>query len=356
MTTKLLALAFALVVAALMGEVMVRVARPGFPGFQLPQVEHRPAPGLGFEMVPRQQAYTWASPARINSLGFRGAEPRTPPGRPLVLCVGDSMTFGNSVDEAETYSVQLQRLMQREWPQTEPETYNMGVQRYFTYQEIEIIRRHVPLLRPDIVTLAVYVNDLGVRPAADFVKEYEDEREQAASAFHNVFPSLYLLLKNAAGVEFMKNVYLASTAPAASTGKRAFQGQVSANDEPKWRTVEEDLMTFRELADMYGFQPYVIFVPARRQVRDEMPESLYPRRFVEHSQRQGLVAIDPIEAFKRELRTGRDPYLPWDDHMSATGHRLVAEALLEQIRQHDSWRPGGTAAAGAQHIARQQAQ
>lgn len=119
------------------------------------------------------------------------------------------MTFGNSVDESDTYAFQLQQLMQRQWPQMQPETFNMGVQRYFTYQEIELIRRHAPRLRPDIVTLAVYVNDLGRRPADDFVKEYEDEREQAARAFHNAFPTLYLLLKNSATVELVKNVYLA---------------------------------------------------------------------------------------------------------------------------------------------------
>lgn len=110
-------------------------------------------------------------------------------------------------------------------------------------------------------------------------------------------------------------------------------------------------MTFRQLADTYEFQPYVMFVPARRQVRQDMPESAYPRRLVEHSRRQGLIAIDPIDAFKRELHAGRDPYLPWDDHMSATGHRLVAEALLDQIRQHDSWHTGSAVAPGAQQAA-----
>ena len=354
--TKVLALLIALSVAAVLAEVIVRLARPGYPGFRLPQVEHRPVEGLGFEIVPSQQAYTWASPARINSLGYRGPEPRNPSGRPLVLCVGDSMTFGNSVEEARLYSSQLGELIQREWPQTQPEVYNMGVQRYFTYQEIEVIRRYAPRLRPDVVTLAVYVNDLGVRPKANFSEDYENEREQAARAFHNVVPPLYLLIKNSATIALLRNFYLRATYSEPTAGERALDGRLSSGDEARWRTIEEDLETFRELADASGFRPYVVFVPARPQVRREMPQSLYPGRLVEHAKKRGLVAIAPIEAFKQELRAGRDPYLPWDDHMSATGHRLVAEAILEQLRQHGVWHSETAVAAASPQAARQQVQ
>jgi lysophospholipase L1-like esterase len=330
---KLMAFVLAMAVAAALAEGMVRIARPGYPGFQLPQVNHRPAAGLGFEMIPSQQAYTWASPARINALGFRGAEPRNPSGRPLVFCVGDSMTFGNNVIEDDTYPVQLQNLAQRQWPQMQPEVFNMGVQRYSTYQEIEVIRRHAPRLRPDAVTLAVYINDLSERPAADFVEEYEDERERAASAFHNSFPRLYLLSKNSAAVALLRGFYLSAMDPPGSAAERALEGRVSTADEARWRTIEEDLVAFRQLADTHGFKPYVVFLPVRRQVRSDMPNSAYPRRLVDHAVKVGLVAIDPVNEFKRELQAGNDPYLPWDDHMSRTGHRLVAEAILAQLAQ-----------------------
>jgi lysophospholipase L1-like esterase len=354
LVTKLLALVIALAFAGALAEAMVRVSHPGFPGFRLPQVEHRPIAGLGFEMVPNQDAYTWASPARINSQGFRGPEPRNPPGRPLVLCVGDSMTFGNSVEESETFTYQLQQLMQRQWPEMRPETRNMGVQRYFTYQELELIKRYAPRLKPEIVTLSVYVNDLGLRPTGDYVKEYEDERERAATAFHNAFPMLYLLAKNSATIETMKNIYLGSSG-GRTIGMRALDGDVRPNDEPKWRTIEEDLTAFRMLADTYGFRPLVVFVPARRQVTRDMPRSVYPSRLVAHAEKQGLATVSPIAAFKRELGAGHDPYLPWDDHMSAVGHRLVAEAILEQLRQNAHETDAAVAPAGRQ-VAQQQVQ
>lgn len=351
---KLLALVLAMMVGAALAEAMVRIGRPGYPGFRLPQVSHRPAPGLGFEIIPSQQAYTWASPARINALGFRGAEPRNPAGRPLIFCVGDSMTFGNNVTEDVTYPVQLQDLAKRQWPQTEPEVFNMGVQRYSTYQEVEVVRRHAPRLLPDVITLAVYVNDLSERPAANFVEEFEDEREQAASAFHNMFPTLYLLSKNSAAIALLRGFYLSFVDPPGSTPQRALEGRVSSADEAKWKTVEDDLLTFRQLADTYGFRPYVVFVPVRRQVRNDLPNSAYPRRLVEHASRVGLVAIDPTDEFKRELRSGNDPYLPWDDHMSGVGHRLVAEAILAQLQQHGWQRSAGAPVAAADAATRPQ--
>jgi lysophospholipase L1-like esterase len=331
---NILLLCSALVVAVLLAEVITRLAKPGFPGFRLPQVQHRPVAGLGFEMVPLQTAYTWASPVRVNSLGFRGPEIRTPSGDPLVFCIGDSMTFGNGVEEADTYAHQLERLLARQQPGTHPETINMGVQRYSTFQEIDLLRLHAPRLRPSVVTLAVYVNDLGVRPAGHFVREYEKEREQAATALRNVAPSLYLFSKNIATVELFKQAYLAWRVAPGTPQENALAGTITPRDEPRWQGLERELVTFRELSGTYGFRPLVVFVPARAQVQTDFPQSAYPRRLVEHSRRNGLVAIDPTEAFKRELRAGNDPYLPWDDHMSPTGHRLIAEALVGQIQQH----------------------
>jgi hypothetical protein len=330
---KLTALAIATIVAVVFAEVLVRVARPGFPGFRIPQIEHRTVPGLGYEMVPGQHGYTYASRVTINSAGFRGPELRQPNGRPLVFCVGDSMTFGVGVEDDETFTRQLERLLAAQWPGTQPEAINMGVQRYFTFQEIDVLKQQAPKLRPDIVAVIAYVNDLGVRPSEDFVRDYEKQRERAATALRNVAPTLYLFIKNIALVEFFKSHYLAWRAPE-SAATHALAGRIPKAHEPKWQGFEREMITFKELADTSRFEPVVIFIPARPQVEGEMPKSMYPRRLVDHSRKIGLVAIDPLAEFQRSYRAGDDPYLPWDNHMSNTGHRIVAAALAEHMRRH----------------------
>ena len=100
---KLLMLGLSLVIALLLGEVVVRVAKPEFPGFGIPQIEHRPAPGLGFEMVPDQRGYTFGEAVTVNSYGFRGPEISEPRGQQRILCLGDSITFGVGVADDSPY-------------------------------------------------------------------------------------------------------------------------------------------------------------------------------------------------------------------------------------------------------------
>lgn len=349
---RLLLIAGSMIVALLVGEALVRIARPGFPGFRLPQVAHRTVVGLGFEMVPNQTAYSTASLVHINSAGFRGPEirPLADAGYPRVLALGDSMTFGVAVEDHETYPQQLQALLAAHPGARDPEVINTGVQRYFTFQEIDLLKELAVELRPDVVTLGVYANDLGVRPTGDYVREYENEREQAATAFRNRFRTAYLIAKNSALIEFLKNSYLhlSEMRRPASTVQNALDGIINERDEPKWQGVEQELATFAQLAEEHGFTPVVLFIPVRQQVQRDLPQSLYPGRLADHARRLGLTVVDPIPIFKASLREGHDPYLPWDDHLSVTGHRLVAEALASVLSE-DTWtrhRPAGVASQG----------
>src|SRR5262245_31923159 len=176
---RLLAVGASTLVALAIAEVGVRIARPGYLGFRLPQIEHRPAPGIGFEMIPDQRGYTFAAIVTVNALGYRGPEVELErqPGTLRVLCLGDSITFGVAVPDDVPYPRQLEnRLRTRDT--TQPvEVINAGVQRYTTYQEIDQLRLRGLSLKPDVVVLGLYANDLARRPAGDYAREFEHERE-----------------------------------------------------------------------------------------------------------------------------------------------------------------------------------
>ena len=322
-----------MVVAGALGEGLVRLVKPGFHGFRIPQIVHRTVPGLGFEMIPNQTGYTLASHVRVNSLGFRGPELRTPRGTPRMFCVGDSMTFGVGVEDEDTFCSRLERQMASDWPQATPEAINMGVQRYYTFQEIDLLRLHAPTLRPEIVIMAVFLNDLGVRPSSDYTREYEKERERAATALRNVAPQLYLLIKNSALIVLLRDNYLAWGSRETSA-RHALQGIVTERDERDWRGVEQELSNLKELSDEYDFHSVVVFIPARSQVQNDLPKSVYPRRLIEHVQGLGMVTLNPLDAFRAHSRSGDDPYLAWNGHMSPTGHRIVAEMISTHLRQN----------------------
>ncbi len=305
--------------------------KPGFPGFRIPQVEHRPVAGLGFEMVPNQIAFTAAARATINAHGFRGPELRSGSNasRLRILCLGDSITFGYGVGDDEPFPRQLEHLFRKASPHRDVEVINAGVQRYFTYQEIDFLRTKGLQLRPDIVVLVVYSNDLGVRPSGDYLREYEKEREQAASAFRNRFPMLYTLVKNSALVELSKGAYLRATE--GRGGLRMFEGIATRRDEERWNSMGKELATFKRLALESDAFPMVVAVPARIQVQKEFPSSLYPKRVLTLARHEGMESVDLVATFQESLKRGVDPYLPWDNHLSAPGHALVAESIANRL-------------------------
>jgi hypothetical protein len=91
---KRLLLALSLMLSLVLGEVLVRIVKPGFAGFRTPQIEHRVAAGIGFEMIPNQTGYTVAERVPNDSLGFRGPDVvlETTASDFRILCFGESMT------------------------------------------------------------------------------------------------------------------------------------------------------------------------------------------------------------------------------------------------------------------------
>jgi lysophospholipase L1-like esterase len=320
-------------IAILAGEGVIRLLKPGFPGFKTPQVEHRPVAGLGFEMVPKQVAYTAGERVTINEDGFRGPPVRDPlSSRLRILCIGDSITFGYGVDDNAPFPRQLEQLLRHGRPEHhDAEVINAGVQRYFTYQEIDLLRFKGPRLRPDIVVLAVFVNDLAIRPQGDTTREYEKEREQAATAFRNRLPFVYGLAKNSALVELTKNAYL--QAGAGPGGLRMFEGVATQRDEERWKSMGQELAAFSQLAREHGFLPVVVAIPGRIQVQKEFPRSLFPNRLLMLARQEGLESLDVLASFRESFNRGVDPYLPWDNHLSSDGHALVARAIFKRLME-----------------------
>lgn len=96
-----------------------------------------------------------------NAEGFRG--PWLPADRnqadPLVVCLGDSCTFGFRVDQGETYPSQLQAFL-RAHGLPRAVVLNCGVPGYSSFQGARVAEQLLPRLRPDFVIMAFGANDL----------------------------------------------------------------------------------------------------------------------------------------------------------------------------------------------------
>jgi len=119
-------------------------------------------PDLGYVLRPGTRASVEGHPVSINSRGFRDREfaPVKPPGMLRIVALGDSITFGNGLDVAETWPKRLEERLTAAG--VTAEVLNLGVGGYDTLQEVALLERVGMEFDPDVILLAFCVNDLGL--------------------------------------------------------------------------------------------------------------------------------------------------------------------------------------------------
>jgi lysophospholipase L1-like esterase len=97
----------------------------------------------------------------LNSQGFRDEEfpAGKTPGVFRIICLGDSWTFGANVGQEQAYPQRLKALLRREFPEANFEVFNLGVLGYSSQQGLELLRRTIDKMQPDMVTIAYAWND-----------------------------------------------------------------------------------------------------------------------------------------------------------------------------------------------------
>ena len=97
----------------------------------------------------------------ISSLGFRDREfaRAKAPSAFRIVCLGDSWTFGANVNQQDAYPQRLARLLAERHPQAAFEVLNLGVMGYTSRQGVELLRRQVLDLQPDLVLIGFAMND-----------------------------------------------------------------------------------------------------------------------------------------------------------------------------------------------------
>jgi lysophospholipase L1-like esterase len=105
----------------------------------------------------REPAWT----AEINSEGFRGAERSASADRAtyLILCIGDSITFGFGVDQNDSWPEQLARRLREHHPGPAFEVINAGVPGWSWLQGLRFLEMRGLDLDPDFVVIGHGTND-----------------------------------------------------------------------------------------------------------------------------------------------------------------------------------------------------
>src|SRR5688572_13137415 len=167
---RLLALVGATLICLLGAELVVRW-RIGVPLVErMPMLRVRANEQRGYEMMPSEAHYSYQHRVEVNALGLRGPEiPREKAANEIrVLCLGDSLVYGQGVADDDTLPAQLERELQaRETGEIRWRVVNGGLRAYATHQELALLRELGRELAPTWTVLFWFSNDLNERSIAD---------------------------------------------------------------------------------------------------------------------------------------------------------------------------------------------
>jgi hypothetical protein len=311
---------------------------------------HRTSNTLGWELIP--DAYGVGSTGnkiKVNSVGFRDVEHKIQKGKNTyrIMVVGDSFTFGMGVNLEETYAKQLERLLTS--TDRPVEVINCGVIGYVMWQNVETLKQKVLPYRPDLVVLGVFLNDirLSLPPYKENTNwKAKNPFEKKDSKIMNYF-YLWNFIKNwqkryeaknrhRRGYEYLKGIEERKAAfdHLEPGDKKYFWYKIMHGklEEKYYIEFAKALRNFVDIAESIGAEVIVCIIPDAAQIHE--PNRQHNNRFVKKTCSQiGTPFADATTRFEQEA----DPKLlylfPVDAHNSPLGHRLIAEAIAEQIHQ-----------------------
>ena len=290
-----------------------------------------------------------------NSLGFRGPEiaPKSPD-RPRVLVLGDSMTYGHGVEDAETFSAVLQQL--------EPglEVINAGVPGYSGVEELLLLRTDGMRLAPDLVILGFFWNDV-MDAAQSRYARFELDAGGAlrgvppspASQEHPIFQNEQRRLQRRLGPAYRMLSWSYTYRFASDRlkllhlliddwwqGAQAVPGLDAAERESAWQLSFALIREMRDVARQGGADFLLLGIPDQVQIEDGTSVAgaghylrEVPERLREFAQAEGIAFLDLVPPLRAARAQDAEPYFyRFDRHWNALGHRRAAEALRDELR------------------------
>ncbi len=377
-TKRFMLLALGSLVALLLAEASMRVFVPTFSPLSF-DLFYRDRDGqLRLEpLARRQHAHPeWNVSVQINREGFRDIDARAGGAQPLVLALGDSLTFGWGVDYKDTFLTRLEGSMGG--PQAGVRVMKTGIPGTGTTDQLALLRNLLPQhRRVDMVMLGFNVGN-----------DFTDVAEGGASQFDVVDGLLVRRGETGAGQGLFarakgwlkRKSYVAQLAaqwlwqrerlrtettavrdrPHAGLAKRDYWlqqfNQIHMRDPFPARLQQgvdstlAALTQIQQLARGRGGRFLLLAIPRSIQVYDtdrqryaeafgagsaEWDMERPQRILAEWARQQGAESLDLLPALRQAAASSSERlyYFP-DSHLTAAGHRVVAEQLHAYLTQH----------------------
>ncbi len=254
-----------------------------------------------------------------NALGIREEwDSLEPDDRRLrIAFLGDSITFGESVEAAETFSRLVGESM-NSFIERGVVTMNLGEPGTGPPEQLAVYRRVAPELRPYIVVHVLYPNDLGddlygmlrgiyaIRDADlwvgdySYVLKYAEKKIRQWAAMRETFAY--------------------------------FRGGATAEERDQaWSTLREDVVAVKEAVEADGGTYYMVLFPWLFRL-DDYPLGGVHQRMRALAEELRVSYLDLFDTFggmaADDVRISRG-----NEHPNAHGHQLAADAIVEFLRR-----------------------
>lgn len=287
------------------------------------------------------------SHVKINNHGYRGKEfpPEKPAGARRLIFIGDSVTFGYRIEEAETFS----RIMAESLP-SNYEVLNMGVIGYGTDQELILLRGEALKFSPDIVVVGFSAgNDIvDITSSARYMApkpffSLKDDRLALRNVPVPKFKGIKQVMEGE-GIEriFMRHSHLYRfiayrfwLRPGIETGKSA----IAMPLDEGWRVLEAIIKDIKSLCEGAGSRLVFVIIPDGRWIEASGNQAMaqgvgYSRIFNEMLERNNIPYIDLWTSFLKERSKGEKMYIEGDpDHLNKEGNSLAAKSILAWMNE-----------------------
>lgn len=279
-------------------------------------------PRIVYEMRPGLDVVFEGHTLKTNALGFRGppVDMPKPPDRRRIVGIGDSTMFGWGVDAEEAYLSRLVEMLNAahaiRW-----DAVNMAVPGYNTVMQVEVLREKGLALQPDLVLVNYDATNDWELP--NFIHE-------APRPFSLTTSFLLRALRPLFGAPRLADRL--APAPRAGDGSHmqgdpdrvpaAYREMVGSQ---AWARAMDAL---KEMAEIHDFDVIVVSIWMPQQIVRDTCRKL------------GFPLIESWEAWRRHAASlaEQDPLVSWrnspsDLHPNPQAHRVVAQAILQAMRQ-----------------------
>jgi hypothetical protein len=253
---------------------------------------------------------------RINEHGFRGGAlmDEKPKSELRVLCLGDSITFGEGVREEDTYPARIEKLLTATSSGRTVQVINAGVQGYGTREEIALYFARCAKLKPDIVALGFFLND--VTDSGETIRQNDERtREFSLTGLAAISKICAMLERRRRATELQEQYF--------ETTRRSFNGE-------GWQVAKQLLAMMQQQSEKDHFRFVVVLFPILWELDGIYPFEDLHARIAAGCQEAGCEFVDLLPFF-RGRRAESLWVHPTDQHPNEIAHAIAAERIAATL-------------------------